>query len=79
VQTFPDNFVFYYKNVGAGYKMIGNAVPVKMGQILAKKILADLLGLKDKTSNQTSPAQNDLNGNAVLKRMEVLIKVAGNG
>jgi DNA (cytosine-5)-methyltransferase 1 len=79
VQTFPDNFVFYYKNVGAGYKMIGNAVPVKMGQILAQKILADLLGLKDKTSNQTSPAQNDLNGNAVLKRMEVLIKVAGNG
>ena len=42
VQTFPDNFKFYYKNIADGYKMIGNAVPVRMATILAKKIIADL-------------------------------------
>ena len=38
IQTFPDNFIFYYSSVVAGYKMIGNAVPVKMAAILGKKI-----------------------------------------
>lgn len=42
IQTFPDSFKFYYKNVADGYKMIGNAVPVRMAHILAKKILNDL-------------------------------------
>lgn len=42
VQTFPDSFTFYYTNIADGYKMIGNAVPVRMANILAKKILNDL-------------------------------------
>ncbi len=42
IQTFPDSFKFYYKNVADGYKMIGNAVPVRMANALAKKILNDL-------------------------------------
>lgn len=42
IQTFPDSFRFYYDSVSAGYKMIGNAVPVEMGRILAKKIITDL-------------------------------------
>jgi DNA (cytosine-5)-methyltransferase 1 len=46
IQTFPDDFIFYYKNVSTGYKMIGNAVPVKMANILAKKIWNDLSELK---------------------------------
>lgn len=46
VQTFPDDFVFYYKNISAGYKMVGNAVPVYMANILASKILSDLNGLQ---------------------------------
>jgi len=41
VQTFPDTFVFIYTNVGDGYKMIGNAVPVKFAEALARKIKAD--------------------------------------
>jgi DNA (cytosine-5)-methyltransferase 1 len=45
IQTFPDDFIFYYKNISAGYKMIGNAVPVKMANILAKKIWQDLSAL----------------------------------
>ena len=46
VQTFPDDFHFYYNNITAGYKMIGNAVPVRMAYVLAKKIFQDLSALK---------------------------------
>ena len=42
IQTFPDDFVFKYKSVVDGYKMVGNAVPVKLAEAIAKKILADL-------------------------------------
>lgn len=45
IQTFPDSFHFYYNNIAAGYKMIGNAVPVRLAQALAKKIKEDLEGL----------------------------------
>lgn len=38
IQTFPDDFIFHYKKVAAGYKMIGNAVPVKLAEFLAKSI-----------------------------------------
>lgn len=38
IQTFPDDFILYYKNVTAGYKMIGNAVPVNLAKILAQSI-----------------------------------------
>lgn len=38
IQTFPDNFIFYYNKVAAGYKMIGNAVPVNLAKFLAKSI-----------------------------------------
>jgi len=42
IQTFPDDFKFYYNKVAAGYKMIGNAVPVNLAKILAKQIKKDL-------------------------------------
>ena len=38
IQTFPDNFAFYYSKVAAGYKMIGNAVPVNLAKFLANSI-----------------------------------------
>jgi len=40
LQTFPDDFIFYYNKVRKGYKMIGNAVPVN----LAEKIALSLQG-----------------------------------
>ena len=43
IQTFPDDFIFYYNDVSDGYKMIGNAVPVKFAEALAKKIMKDML------------------------------------
>jgi DNA (cytosine-5)-methyltransferase 1 len=42
IQTFPDDFIFYYKKIAAGYKMIGNAVPVNLAKFLAKSIKEQL-------------------------------------
>ncbi len=42
IQTFPDDFVFCYDQVAKGYKMIGNAVPVKLAEVVAAKIKIDL-------------------------------------
>lgn len=42
IQAFPDDFIFYYKNLAAAYKMIGNAVPVRLAQAVANKIKEDM-------------------------------------
>ena len=42
IQTFPDDFIFHYKSVPAGYKMIGNAVPVNLAKYLAETIKQQL-------------------------------------
>ncbi len=38
IQTFPDDFKFIYHGIAAGYKMIGNAVPVNLAKFLAQSI-----------------------------------------
>lgn len=43
IQTFPDDFIFYYSSVAAGYKMIGNAVPVNLAKFLALNIKEQIL------------------------------------
>jgi DNA (cytosine-5)-methyltransferase 1 len=45
IQTFPDDFILYYSNVADGYKMVGNAVPVKLAEAIAIKIKSDLESL----------------------------------
>ena len=42
IQTFPDNFIFKYEYINHGYKMVGNAVPVNLSKILARKISIDI-------------------------------------
>ena len=42
IQTFPDDFIFYYTNVNDGYKMIGNAVPVNLAFVIACAIKKEL-------------------------------------
>lgn len=74
IQTFPDSFVFYYHKLSAGYKMIGNAVPVDMANILANKILCDLKSLKkgtDKAKNTNTSSK--ITGNIVRERMTELV------
>jgi len=46
VQTFPDRIIFYYKDLAAPYKMIGNAVPVNFAYAIAQAIKADLLNFE---------------------------------
>lgn len=42
IQTFPDNYIFKYRDVADGYKMIGNAVPINFAKHIAEKIMVDL-------------------------------------
>lgn len=69
VQTFPDNFLFEYKNVTAGYKMIGNAVPVEMAKILAKRIYFDLTNIKVTKKIISKKPQIIINGSNVIEKM----------
>ncbi|APY09915.1 DNA (cytosine-5-)-methyltransferase [Seonamhaeicola sp. S2-3] len=42
IQTFPNDFIFYYNNISAGYKMIGNAVPVNLAKHIAISIKSQI-------------------------------------
>jgi len=42
IQTFPDDFIFHYDRIADGYKMVGNAVPVKLAEAIALQIRKDL-------------------------------------
>jgi DNA (cytosine-5)-methyltransferase 1 len=69
IQTFPDGFTFYYDSVVAGYKMIGNAVPVRVGKILAQKIYLDLSeSTLSKIQNKVAN-DNVVNGHFVRQRL----------
>ena len=46
IQTFPDDFVFHYDKISSGYKMIGNAVPVKLASAIAEAIKKDLVSIQ---------------------------------
>ncbi len=50
IQTFPDNFTFHYNHISAGYKMIGNAVPVNLAKHLAKSIKMQIENAQKTTS-----------------------------
>jgi DNA (cytosine-5)-methyltransferase 1 len=53
VQGFPDDFVFVYKKLEDGYKMVGNAVPVNLAFEVAKSIKSALnKSLKEKRNNE---------------------------
>lgn len=70
IQTFPDNFSFEYTSVVAGYKMIGNAVPVEMGKILAEKIYTDLSSLKREGDLKKL---SKVNGNNVIEKLQEIV------
>lgn len=77
IQTFPDNFIFYYNSVVAGYKMIGNAVPVLMGKVLAEKIYKDLSNLKINKKQSFLKNYQFFNGHIVREKMlEIVNAVA---
>lgn len=70
IQTFPDDFIFKYTQITAGYKMIGNAVPVKMARILAEQILSDLGHLEGKkVKGKIVEKISAVNGHEVKNRL----------
>jgi len=54
IQTFPDTYVFKYRDVANGYKMIGNAVPVNLGNAIAEQIKKELKDLWTTTEAQST-------------------------
>jgi len=61
IQTFPDDFIYYYQNLNAGYKMIGNAVPVNFSRALAIAIKEQLIS--PQTTEQEASVQLNLDLN----------------
>ena len=55
IQTFPDDFIFHYRDIADGYKMIGNAVAVNFSYALAQVIMKDLCCQKQQSESQASP------------------------
>lgn len=76
IQTFPNSFTFYYSSVVAGYKMIGNAVPVRMGKVLAQKIYEDLDNFKVAKNTRIEKNNAFLNGHVVRERMLEIVNAA---
>lgn len=73
IQTFPDKFIFYYNNITAGYKMIGNAVPVRLAFVMAQKIFKDM---KDINCDDFKMESSSLNGNMVREKMYEITKLS---
>ena len=52
IQTFPDSYRFYYENISDAYKMIGNAVPIRLASYMAKAISLCLASESGGTVNE---------------------------
>lgn len=57
IQTFPDSFIFKYDNIKDAYKMIGNAVPPRLGNEIAKSILNALSHVEFQLTAQEFPKE----------------------
>ena len=42
IQSFPDSYEFIGSSVSSKYKIIGNAVPPKLGEVIGKSIIEQL-------------------------------------
>ncbi len=69
IQTFPDDHIFYYDNVMAGYKMVGNAVPCNLGYFLARQIMDTL---KHNYALQGTPTRSVQNAEQDLAHAELI-------
>ncbi|WP_103070876.1 DNA cytosine methyltransferase [Aquimarina sediminis] len=54
IQTFPNDFIFHYNHVSAGYKMIGNAVPVNLAKHIAVSIKTQIENAEKKSKQVTN-------------------------
>ncbi|MGD9677003.1 MAG: DNA cytosine methyltransferase [Vulcanibacillus sp.] len=54
IQSFPDNFDFFYTDVANGYKMIGNAVPVELAYNVAKAVRDSIAEIENNYREEAS-------------------------
>jgi DNA (cytosine-5)-methyltransferase 1 len=60
IQTFPDNFIFIddtLRDIVAMYKVIGNAVPVKLAEVIARAIKEQVFETEGKSTNRRRLAE----------------------
>lgn len=67
IQTFPDDFIFYYDSLNAGYQMVGNAVPVNLANAVARQIKQDIKSVPSLKKN-ISQINGRYVANTVLKQ-----------
>lgn len=90
IQTFPDSFIFEYEDIKDAYRMIGNAVPPRLGHVLAKAILAALANTKlelkkespkDKIVSEACTLvgyyKNDLHHDLIIKNLLYYVRSDG--
>ena len=66
IQTFPDDFVFYGKNVKSKYQQIGNAIPPLFMERLGKNLIKYLKQETLKKGKNTFQFHNEININKPL-------------
>lgn len=59
IQTFPDGFRFVTDDVRAAYKMIGNAVPPRLGKVLAQSIMSVLQNVRFESTAITAKGSSE--------------------
>ncbi len=59
IQGFPDSFIFKYRNVADGYKVIGNAVPPPLAKAIAESIKKAIGNMAAGKSVQAMPRQGN--------------------
>ena len=67
LQTFPDDFIFYYNDLEDGYKMVGNAVPVQIAEIIA-------IAIKNQIENQIKKSKDNFKSKSIGYTHETLKK-----
>ena len=51
IQSFPDNFQFFYNDIRDGYKMVGNAVPPLFAEAIARQVVSAFAGTATRYSD----------------------------
>jgi DNA-binding ferritin-like protein (Dps family) len=76
IQTFPDDFEFKYKRISDGYKMIGNAVPVKLAEAFGQVIYSDLSKIEIKKPKNLSPGDIFSFKDQVLNMLDLNVSIS---
>ena len=75
IQTFPDDFIFHYKKIAAGYKMIGNAVPVNLAKFLANSIKEQLKANENKVKKVKSISKSKRSNSSMTNILEAIYNI----